>query len=229
MPGKDVSCGAKAPGAALYAGSPSNHGDFTGDPSPQPDTSPHILYADGHVNTSPSVQAALRKTGLAVARFKNVQGCLGAISRHRCRLVVSNSPQPDIEAIELLNRVQHVAPWLPVIVLVDHGAIATAIRVMKAGALDCLERPPEPRYLRAAVNAALRKSAQHREPLPLSDVEKCVLQHLMRGQTNRQIANDLHRSQRTIEVHRSDIIRKLGAEGPVDLMRRAAAAGLLDL
>ena len=229
MPGTNASSGTRTDGVVSDCESPLSQPGIQVNPSSQATSPQRIFYADGDRKTSPTILAVLQRTGLSVTRFESVDACLTGISRHRCHLVISNSPQPATEAIELLNQVHRVVPWLPVIVLVDRGEVATAVRVIKAGALDCIERPPQSRYLRAAIDAALRQAEQHREPAPLTDVERLVLQHLMRGQTNRQIAKTLQRSQRTIEVHRSDIIRKLGAEGPVDLMRRAAAAGLLDL
>lgn len=229
MPETNASSGTRITGVASDRGSPLNHHGVQVNPSAQDAPARRVFYTDGDRQTSPTILAVLQKTGLSITRFETVDACLSGIRRHRCHLVISNSPQPATEAMKLLNEVRGAVPWVPVIVLVDHGDIATAVRVVKAGALDCLERPPEPRCLRAAIDAALQSSARRREVAPLTDVERCVLQHLLRGQTNRQIAKALQRSQRTIEVHRSDIIRKLGADGPVDLMRRAAAAGLLDL
>ena len=60
----------------------------------------------------------------------------------------------------------------------------------------------------------------------LTSMETTVLQHVLQGRTNRQIGQSLHRSPRTIEVHRSHIMRKLGASTIVDLVRAASARGL---
>jgi len=64
---------------------------------------------------------------------------------------------------------------------------------------------------------------------PLTAIEETVLQLVLRGKTNGQIAAALRRSRRTVEVHRSDIMRKLGAHHIVDLVRNARRAGLIDL
>ncbi|MHC4227070.1 MAG: LuxR C-terminal-related transcriptional regulator [Planctomycetota bacterium] len=64
---------------------------------------------------------------------------------------------------------------------------------------------------------------------PLTSRETRVLELIVEGKTNQEIADLLHRSIRTIEVHRSRVMKKLGAENPIDLLKRAAAIGLVDL
>jgi FixJ family two-component response regulator len=189
----------------------------------------NIFYADGDMKSTEAVRAILRQTGASVTQFKGIRDCLASISRGNCHLLISNAPQPAVEGIELLAKTTRIAPWLPVIVLVDRGQIRTAVRVIKAGAIDCIERPPQPHRLRSAIDAVLRRPTPDPKRRPLTEVETSVLQHILRGHTNRQIAAILRRSQRTVEVHRSDIMRKLRVNGPVDLMRKAAAIGLIEL
>ncbi len=189
----------------------------------------NIFYVDGDAKSTAAVRAILHQTGASVTQFKGISDCLASIHRGNCHLLISNAPQPAVEGIELLAQTTRTAPWLPVIVLVDRGQIRTAVRVIKAGAMDCIERPPQPHQLCSAIDAVLRRSAGAPEPRPLTEVEISVLRHILTGHTNRQVAAILQRSQRTIEVHRSDIMRKLRADGMVDLMRRAVAGGLLKL
>jgi FixJ family two-component response regulator len=189
----------------------------------------NIFYVDGDTKSTAAVRAILHQTGASVTPFKGIRDCLASINRGNCHLVISNAPQPAVEGIQLLAKTTRTAPWLPVIVLVDRGQIRTAVRVIKAGAIDCIERPPQPHQLFSAIDVALRRSIRDPEPRPLTKVEISVLRHILTGHTNKQIAAILRRSQRTVEVHRRDIMRKLRANGMVDLMRRAVAAGLLKL
>jgi len=100
---------------------------------------------------------------------------------------------------------------------------------MKAGATDCLERPPETGPLVSTIDAVLKESA--RNPVlprrPLSEVEQQVLGLMLQGCTTKEMALQLHRSRRTIEVHRSHIMEKLDADGMVDLVKKCARLGLL--
>jgi FixJ family two-component response regulator len=116
------------------------------------------------------------------------------------------------------------------VVLVDHGAIDAAVRAMKGGAIDCLERPPEQQHLLPALDAALQVSVQNTPPkmVYLSPTEKQVLQFILQGQTTAETACTLHRSRRTIEVHRGHIMRKLQVDGMVDLVRKCAQLGYLE-
>ncbi|MDI6451068.1 response regulator transcription factor [Anaerobaca lacustris] len=186
-----------------------------------------IFYANGDLKSTDVVQDALSRVDASVTCFANCGECLASIRHGGCRLLVTNVPEPADEGIELLTRVKSAAPWVPVIMLVEPGRIDTAVRAMKAGATDCIERPPQADHLLSAVRGALHNSIDGLPAKPLTDVEQSVLQLILEGMTNGQIATALHRSRRTVEVHRADIMRKLGARHIVDLVRNAALAGLV--
>jgi two-component system response regulator FixJ len=131
--------------------------------------------------------------------------------------------------MELLKETRRVAPEAPVIMLVNQGDIQTAVRAIKAGAADCLERPLETDSLLSAIDMALQKSTNGgTRRSPLSETERQVLHLMLLGYTNAVIARTLSRSRRTVEVHRSHIMRKLDVEGMVDLVRKCARLGLLE-
>ncbi len=204
---KERTCGRADPGV--------DHGDS------------RIFYANGDLKSTDVVQSALGRIGAPVASFVDCDECLASIRHGRCRLLVTNVPEPADEGIGLLTKVKSAAPWVPVIMLVEPGRIDTAVRAMKAGATDCIERPPQVDHLLSAVRRALHNSIDGLPAKPLTDVEQSVLQLVLEGMTNGQIATALHRSRRTVEVHRADIMRKLGARHIVDLVRNAALAGLV--
>jgi FixJ family two-component response regulator len=131
--------------------------------------------------------------------------------------------------MKLLAGAKRTKPSVPVVLLVDHGDIQAAVRAMKSGATDCLERPPEPDRLTCAIESAFRESVRNGIPLksPLSKTEDLVLRLILQGKTTAEVAQGLRRSRRTIEVHRSHIMRKLGAHGVVDLVRTCVRMGLL--
>ncbi len=187
----------------------------------------HIFYANGDLTSTDAVQATLDRTGAPVAYFADTQSCLRSIQQRGCQLLVSNVPDPATEGLELLTSVRHIAPWLPIIMLVEPGRVDIAVAAMKAGATDCMERPPAEARLLAAVHRALR-CIDHRAPSkPLTEAEQSVLHLVLEGLTNGEIAAELHRSRRTVEVHRANIMTKLGARHIVDLVRNAALAGLM--
>jgi DNA-binding NarL/FixJ family response regulator len=100
---------------------------------------------------------------------------------------------------------------------------------MKAGASDCLEKSVGGRRLLGGVNDLLRQTIE--EPYlsqpALTPMEVTVLCLILEGKTNHEAARILHRSPRTVEVHRKHIMHKLGASSVIDLVKIAASMGLL--
>jgi two-component system response regulator FixJ len=188
----------------------------------------NIFYANGDLTSKDVVRASLGRAGAPVAYFADTDECLRSIRDGGCRLLVTNVPEPAVEGLELLTGVRRIAPWLPVIMLVGPGRIDTAVQAMKAGATDCLERPPHESQLLSAVDRALRQTGGREPSKPLTEVEQAVLHLVLQGMTNGEIAAELHRSRRTVEVHRANIMTKLGAHHIVDLVRNAALAGLVN-
>ncbi len=193
-------------------------------------TVPQVFYADGEQASTPVVRAVLQQLGLEVIHFDSAKACLDSLMTRKCHLLISNARRPAAEAVDLLAGARGMTPPVPVVVLVDHGDIQAAVRVMKGGAVDCLERPPQREHLARAVEAALCASDRNRLPLQdsLTPAEKQVLSLVLQGHTTTETARLLHRSARTIEVHRAHIMRKLRVSSMVDLVRIAAALGLLD-
>ncbi len=188
-----------------------------------------IFYADGDLASAKAVQAALDRADTPVTHFDCTSDCLASIRNGGCRVLVTNVPQPEDEGLELLSQVKRIAPWLPIIMLVERGRIDTAVEAMKAGATDCIERPPHASRLLSAVDRALRQAPDTKPSKPLTEAEQAVLQLVLQGKTNGEIAAELHRSRRTVEVHRANVMTKLGARHIVDLVRNAALAGLVDM
>ena len=160
--------------------------------------------------------------------FRGVQDCLRSLASSRCDLLISNVRRPKVEGIQLLVRSRCIIFGLPVVMMVDRGDIGAAVRAIKAGALDCLERPTETPELLAAIDRALNASARQEGALKvtLSPMEKRVLSLILQGYSNRDIAAVLTRSERTVEVHRYHVMHKLGARNVVELANRCDLAHL---
>ena len=126
---------------------------------------------------------------------------------------------------------------MPVIVLTGHGDVAIAVKAMRAGAIDFIEKPFDADVLLEAIARAferldsaadvLVRAAEAKVVLGgLSGREREVLDGLARGFPNKTIAYDLGISARTVEVHRANVMAKLGARSLSDALRIAFAAGL---
>ena len=155
--------------------------------------------------------------------------CSQGLDPCACELLIVDTDGQAPQSLELLAQCRRLYPYLPVIVLVGRGDTSTAIAAMKAGAADCLEKPLEANRLSSAVMAALgnEQSSRHRLYETLTRTETRVLHLLLAGKTNLEVAEQFHRSSRTIEVHRRNIMRKLGASCVAELVREAFKVGVI--
>ena len=193
-------------------------------------TGRHVFYVDGEKTSTGVIRAVLRQLDLKVRQFADVEQCLAGLGTQECHLLISNAKCPAQEGLRLLSDARRIQSSVPVVLLVDHGDIQTAVRAMKGQAADCLERPPDRASLASAIDSILENSGRGRPPPAdlLSRTEKTVLGLILQGKTTVETAQILHRSRRTIEVHRNHITRKLGTNGLVDLVRTCFRLGLLE-
>ncbi len=137
---------------------------------------------------------------------------------------------PEMSGLELQRHLIRIGSILPVILITNHADIPMVVEAMREGAFDFLEKPVRHQDLIDRVNAALKKDAQNRESirrhadirsrfLTLSAREKEVLQLVVDGRANKVIALDLGLSERTVEVHRGNIMDKMSAQSLAHLVR----------
>jgi len=187
------------------------------------------------VEDEPRVRAVIRKTleqtGLTVCCFSCADDCLACLDNEECDLLITDIRMPGRDGIELLIEARKLQPWLPVLVVTGFGDVPTAVNALKAGAADFLEKPLDRDILLEAVRRLLSRNTAQKVLFEhsLTRMELRVLCHILEGRNNREIADLLHRSHRTVEVHRRHMMRKLGANNVVELLRQAARLHLFDL
>jgi two-component system response regulator FixJ len=118
-----------------------------------------------------------------------------------------------------------------VLVVTGFGDVPMAVKALKLGAADFIEKPLDREAFLRTVQSLL---SQNNPSAPSQDhgltkTEMRILHLILEGKNNREIASALHRSPRTVEVHRSHVMRKMGASNIVELLRRAATMGLFDM
>ena len=149
--------------------------------------------------------------------------------------VLTDVRMPGLDGLELLRRLRQCGFGRPVIVMTAHGDVSTAVRAMKAGAADFIEKPFDDDALLASVGAAL-KPTQASGPAGAADAaariaalsprEREVLDLLIAGKPNKLIARDLGLSPRTVEVHRARLMARLGVGSLAEAVRLAVQAEL---
>ena len=145
--------------------------------------------------------------------------------------MITDVRMPGKDGIELLTEVRRLQPWLPMLVVTGFGDVPMAVKALKAGAADFIEKPLDRDTFLEAVQRLLAHSTVPEAMLDhsLTRMELKVLNGILEGRNNREIADVLHRSARTVEVHRRHLMRKLRANNVVELLRQAARLRLFDL
>ncbi|MHC4530663.1 MAG: response regulator transcription factor [Planctomycetota bacterium] len=190
----------------------------------------NIFFVDDEPTVRKAVAMTLERLGYNVTCFANAADCLEKLQNQNCDLLITDVKMPGMDGIELVQKAKHLAPWLPIIIVTGYGDIPMAIRAVKAGALEFIEKPLKSKTLADIINTTLKQN--YLESLikgnALTKTETIILKMILQGNTNREIASTLHRSTRTVEDHRLHIMKKLNVENVVDLVKRAAAMGIIE-
>jgi two-component system response regulator FixJ len=191
----------------------------------------HIFFLDDEPTICKVVKETLEDSKFKVSCFGNPIECLAQMRSKKCDLLITDLKMPEKDGIELLMDVKHLAPWVPVLMITGYGDVPTAVKAIKAGAVDFIEKPLEKKSFVRKIKSILKKSISTHSDLgtALTRAEKKILQLVIDGKSNKEIAIMLHRSARTIEVHRAHIMHKLGVNNLVDLVKRVAHMGLINL
>ena len=167
----------------------------------------------------------LERRGLSVRALARYEDCLRCLDEEGCHLLVVDIDGDAAVGLEALRTSHRATPHLPQLVLVPHGDIASAVMAMKVGATECLEKPIKADRLRSALMNLFTQSTPRapKRQTVLTRMETLVLRHILKGKTSQEIAEILNRSPRTVEVHRRNIMRKLGVSNVVELVKQVSA------
>ena len=194
----------------------------------------HVVDDDGPVRESTAL--LLRLSGHEVRTYSSGREFLDAVGLDRPGCVLLDVRLPDIWGLDVQQQLNGRGSLLPIVMITGRGDVATAVRAIKAGAVDFIEKPLSRDLLNDIVERAL--SAASRQP-PLLEAaaarariarltpRECqVLHPLVSGHSNKVIASDLGLSPRTVEMHRAHMMERMGAHTLPDALRVAYDAGL---
>jgi two-component system, LuxR family, response regulator FixJ len=196
-----------------------------------------IYIVDDDEAVRDSLSLRLEAAGFAVATFPSARHFLDQTASLPAGCVIADVRMPEIDGIELQSRLAAMNVNFPVIIMTGHGDVALAVRAMKAGAIDFVEKPFTEEVILDSIRQAQSRFAERqaseaaagetRERLALlTPRERDVFEHLVQGKQNKVIAADLKISPRTVEVHRARVIEKMGAHSLSDLVRMALSPGI---
>lgn len=195
-----------------------------------------VHVVDDDVDVRKSLGFLLATADFAVRLHESATSFLASAPREIRGCIVTDVRMPGIDGIELLRQLRNRGHVVPVIVMTGHADVALAVQAMKEGAADFIEKPFDDQVLIDAIHSAMTnrshataahpQAAEIRKNLSaLSQREHQVLDALVSGLPNKTIAYDLGISPRTVEIHRANVMSKMGAGSLSHLVRMALIAG----
>ena len=189
--------------------------------------SPTIFLVDDEPSVLKAMAQSLGTSEYQVICFDNPVECLKQLRLRGCDLLITDVKMSGIDGIELLIKAERVIPGLPVLIVTGYADIPMAIKAIKAGAVDFIEKPMDKNTFLQRIKSALEESGGT-DPLAgqsLTQTEEEILELITAGKCNKEIASSLRRSVRTIEWYRNRIMRKLNADNIIDIVKIAEGFG----
>ena len=184
------------------------------------ETEKHIFIFDGEQSSTGLFSEILEEPYFKLSYFTRVENCFARLRTQKCDLLIVDLKMYDIDTIALVKDIKRLVPWVAILAIADSGDIPMAIKAIKAGAVDVIEIPLEKNCFLKKIKPILQQNnADFSKFLTLKEME--VLRFILDGKSNKEIAYLLHRSTRTVEVHRKHIMQKLGVDNAVDLIKQA--------
>lgn len=188
-----------------------------------------VFVVEDDAATRDALTRLLRIEGLKVRAYESAEAFLGEYDRSLAGCLLADVRLPGISGIELMHRLVREESALAVVIVTGHGDVPLAVSAVKAGALDFIEKPFDPKILVASILKALVHDARRGAVAPphtdhkaryaeLSPREREVMDLVVKGQTNKAIAAALDISARTVEYYRSNVMTKMAAKSRKELV-----------
>jgi FixJ family two-component response regulator len=196
-----------------------------------------IAIVDDDPSVRGSLQRLVRSAGWKAESFASAQEFLACPRTDAPSCLVLDLQLPGLSGLDLQKRLAEVGLEIPIVFLTGHGNIPASVQAMKAGAVEFLTKPIDEQDLFRAIQEAIerdrRTRRQHAEIGELRDQyeslttrEKQVMQQVISGMLNKQIAVELNITEDTVKFHRGHIMRKMRADSLADLVRMAEHLGI---
>lgn len=196
-----------------------------------------VHFVDDEDAIRRSAAFLLRVAGFEVVTYASGTAFLAAVGSAVPGCVLLDIRMPDIDGLEVQQQMAERGISFPVVVLTGHGDVTLAVRAIKAGAVDFLEKPFEKVAILGAIEEAFKRLGSNQVQdldaaaavvrlAVLTPRERDVLEGLVKGQPNKITAHELGLSTRTVEVHRANLMHKLELRSLSDVLRLSFVAGL---
>jgi FixJ family two-component response regulator len=196
-----------------------------------------VFVVDDYAPGRRSISRLLRAAGFAVTAFASAKEFLAQYDAEAPGCLVLDLAMPAVSGLELQGILADRGSLLPIIFLTAYGDIPKSVQAMKLGASDFLTKPVNDEDLLAAVRAAIEKHrALRREQAELSEIrarlatltprEREVLEYVVAGKLNKQIAGELGTVEQTVKIHRAHVMQKMRVQSVAELVRITERCGI---
>ena len=198
---------------------------------------PVIAIVDDDPSVREGLKSLIRSAGWSVETFASAQEFLARPRANVPSCLILDLQLPDLSGLDLQKRMAATDLEIPIVFLTGHGDIPASVQAMKAGALEFLTKPVDEQDLLRAIQEAIdrdRRTRQQHADLhelrrrhdSLTAREREVMQQVISGLLNKQVAAELNITEFTVKIHRGQVMRKMHADSLANLVRMAESLGI---
>ncbi len=196
-----------------------------------------VFVVDDDEAVRSSLRLLLKSIGMPAVAYGSAEEFLAAYDVDQRGCIVLDVRMPGMSGPELQDELNRRGALIPVIFITGHGDVPMAVEAMRHGAFDFMQKPFSDKDLVGRIHLAITADRRNREAIGAKDQirariatltprERQVLDLVTQGKSNKVIAGDLGASQRTVEIHRSHVMEKMGATSLAQLVRMTIIAGI---
>ncbi|NWF86059.1 MAG: response regulator transcription factor [Bryobacteraceae bacterium] len=196
-----------------------------------------IAIVDDDLSAREGLGSLIRSAGLRVETFASADEFLARPAGETPSCLVLDLQMPGLSGLDLQKRLAEVGLEIPIVFLTGHGSIPASVQAIKGGAVEFLTKPFDEQDLLRAIQEAIERDRTTRQRnTDLRDLrERCesltgrereIMQQVVSGLLNKQIAAELKISEYTVKIHRGHVMRKMRADSVADLVRMADSLGI---
>jgi FixJ family two-component response regulator len=201
------------------------------------DLEPIVYVVDDDSAVRNAMDSLIRSVGLKVRTFVSADEFFRTKISNAPGCIILDVRMPGMSGVDLQKEMLKIQNPIPIIFITGHGDIPMAVRVMKAGAMEFLTKPFRDQDLLDTIQQAIARDYERREEIrevaglrgrleSLTPREREVMQLVVRGLLNKQIAAELGTSETTVKIHRGQVMHKMLADSVPELVRMAGKLGL---